>query len=150
MKTFIRLDQVGHWRGAEHQSSFQGWGNEVEYLKDIGADVYFENGISCYLLDEDGMADLYKYWISVASMDENDAKRMQVTIFNGEINGFGTDGEYVATCTETVKEFSAVLLFEKWREMKQRWFDDDDTTAADAKEYIAEHAQEMIDFINAQ
>lgn len=75
---------------------------------------------------------------------------MQVTIFKGEFVGYGTDNECLATCTETVKEFPAKVLFDKWMEMKQRWFDDEETTADNEKEYMIEHSQEMIDFINAQ
>lgn len=156
MKTFIRLDQVGHWRGTEHVSSFLGAGDDIESLNSdaellgVPGGVYFEDGISCYELDEDGVADLYNYWIVLAGISEDMIKNMQVTVFRGELNGYGTDGECVATCAETVKEFPATIIFEKWQEMQQRWFDDDETTAENTKEYIFEHAQEMIDFINAQ
>jgi len=157
MKTFIRLDQVGHWRGTEHVSSFLGTGDEIENLNSdaellgVPGEVYFEDGISCYEFDGEGIANLYNYWCIFVGLNEvHLIENMQVTIFKGEFVGWGTDNECLATCTETVKEFPAKVLFDKWMEMKQRWFDDEETTAANVKEYIAEHAQEMIDFINAQ
>lgn len=149
MEIFIRLDIVGHWRGKEHKSSFQGWGDEVESFQEMGADIYFEDGISCYMLDPDGMAELYNYWMNIASMDEDDANRMQVTVFGGEFNGFGSDNEYVASCERTIAEFPSILLFEKWKELEKRWFDDDDTEAKDTKDYINENAKELIEFIES-
>lgn len=150
MVTFIRLDKRGHWRGVEHISSFQGLADEQMY--DLGFNPiegdFFEKGISCYWLEADGLAKLYKYWIETASITENDAKQMQVTIFEGEFVNWGSDGEPLATCTKTVKEFSASVLYEKWMELKERFYDDDETDAYDVTEYIDKYAQEILELLN--
>lgn len=101
MKTFIRLDMKGQWRGKEHVSSVQGLGDEYVEL--------FEEGISCYNLDDKAYAldNLREYWFDTASISESDLENMQVTIFEGRLIGQGSDWEDLAECERTIAEFEA-------------------------------------------
>ncbi|WP_374723591.1 hypothetical protein [Calidifontibacillus erzurumensis] len=137
LKTFIRLDQVGHWKGKEHNSSFLGMAEET----------YFENGISCYKLNAEGIARLYRYWIEYASFDKKDAERFQITIFKGHQVGYGSDGEVIAECIKTVKELPALIIYNKWMELKKRFMDDMETEACNITEYIEENADEILALI---
>lgn len=100
------------------------------------------------------MAKLYDYWINTASFDAKDAARYQVTIFEGEqLEGSGFDDEDLAECARTVVEFPAVKLYEKWMELKKRFdheWEEDETDADDAKEYIEEHYEEVLAVIVKQ
>lgn len=137
MKTYIRLDQIGSWKGVEHNSSMNGMGEET----------YFEGGVSCYELNDDGMAMLYRYWVEVASFDAQDAERYQITIFNGVEVGMGSDYEVIAEVIETVKEIPAKALYEKWMELDDRYYEDEETDAFDVAEYIEQNAQEVLAII---
>lgn len=146
---FIRIDTFGHFRGVDHCSSVNGLGEEYGN---------WEQGISCYLLNEewaaDTMAKLFNYWIYTASFDAVDAARCQVTIFEGEqLEANGLDNEDIAECTRTVVEFPSVELYEKWMELKKR-FDYESyegvTDAYDEKEYIEEHYEEVLAVIVKQ
>lgn len=99
MEKFIRLDMKGHWRGKEHKSSMQGMGEET----------YFEDGISCFNLDDQAHAleNLRWYWFELASVTEKDLEGMQVTIFEGEQIGYGSEMEDIATCERTLNTFEA-------------------------------------------
>lgn len=101
MKKFIRLDMKGHWRGKDHVSSVCGMGDEFEGM--------FEKGISCYCLDDQAYAldQLRRYWFDIARVTEDDLENMQVTIFEGEKVGMGSDWEDLATCERTINEFDA-------------------------------------------
>lgn len=104
MEKFIRLDEKGEWRGKEHRSSVCGAGEMYEEL--------FEEGISCYSLNDAGEAieKLRNYWVEHASLRSvNDYENMQVTIFEGERlhNTIGADWEDQATCEKTICEIDA-------------------------------------------
>lgn len=103
MATFVRLDVKGTWMGTNHKSAL---GNEDEehYAE--------EGGISCYRLDRhpaEALKDLFNYWEYIASFDikNGDYKNMQVTVFEGDLAGTGSDMEEIATCAETLNEFDA-------------------------------------------
>lgn len=100
---FIRLDMKGHWKGIEHKSRFVVY----EYEED---ERYLEEGISCYSLEnkEEALENLYRYWMDVASLSSSDMQDMQITIFEGEKIGEGSDCEDLATCNKTLKEIDAV------------------------------------------
>lgn len=118
MKKFIRLDMKGHWRGAEHKSSMNGLAGEWD--EETGRDSW-EEGISCYELDDkaDALAELVEYWDEVASLHEiEDYKDMQVTIFEGEYIGEGSDYEDIATCEKTILETDATDIMKPILEAK--------------------------------
>lgn len=144
MKTFIRLDEKGTWRGRDHVSSVMGLAGEFD--EETGRDSW-EEGISCYELNAEGIAELYNYWINIASMNEKDAQRFQVTIFRGEVVGYGSDSEILASCSDTVKETDAISLYKKWMELDESYYEDDDTEASDVKEYVEEHAAEIMELL---
>lgn len=130
LKLFIRLDQKGEWRGVEYISSMLGMAEET----------YFEEGISCYIFDEDCVASLYHYWIDVASMDRSDAEDMQITIFEGnKFSRTGSNHEDLADCERTVLEIDVMPLYEKWKMIEDLYYDDMETDAYDVAEYIEEN-----------
>lgn len=140
---FIRLDATGEFRGSEHKSSLCGLG------EDYGN---FEEGISCYLLNEDAFSKLYDYWINIASLNEADLERgMQVTIFEGEqVDALATNNEDLAVCTKTVAEFDAKELYSKWMELKKRFdyeWENDETDANDVVEYLELHHEQLQDLV---
>ncbi|MFB5269325.1 hypothetical protein ACE41H_21420 [Paenibacillus enshidis] len=102
MDKFIRFDEVGHWRGAGHRSSFQGDGERMEA------------GISCYKIwpgqEAEAIENLCDHWMENNSRrTPGDYEGLQVTIFKGEkLPGMGADWEDVAECTSTVAELNAV------------------------------------------
>ena len=104
MMLFIRLDMKGHWRGREHRSSQLGLGDEFPGL--------WENGVSCYSLDDPAWAldRLRWYWYTVAMIRDDDLDRFQITIFRGKKVGEGSDGEDLATVDETIAEMPADVL----------------------------------------
>ena len=113
MEKFIRLDIKGTWKGVEHRSHFASY----EYEED---DRYLENGISCYYATVNGIEDLFYYWTEHTSLSYEDLKNMQLTIFEGEYSGIGSDGEELAWCKSTVKEIEAYDWYkaiEKAKEM---------------------------------
>lgn len=117
MAKFIRLDKKGDWKGLEHRSSFLG-----SALTESEEDIMWENGISCYELSDllDTVESLYKYWTEFASCTDDDFKKMQVTVFEGEHNGcFGTEGEDLATCKKTVSETEAYDFMNAIYELKE-------------------------------
>lgn len=136
MKTFIRLDTVGHWLGTEHISSMRGDGER------------FESGVSCYEFDARYMSDLYNYWINTACIDRNDVSNMQVTIFEGYKVGEGFELEDCAVCERTIAEIQAMPLYDKWKELEERFYDDEYTDCCSELEYIEEHAQEIMQLLN--
>lgn len=112
---FIRIDQKGTWRGTEHRSCVAGSVFSTE-------ETIWENGISCYRLDNkvEAIESLYKYWTEIAMVRLEDFKDMQVTIFEGAHNGYGADGEDLANCTETIKEIDAYEFMRKVYEAKDK------------------------------
>ena len=107
MERYIRLDVKGTWKGNKHQSRSAAW----YYDED---DKYLENGVSCYKLDVDGFKDLMNYSIHNMSITTNeDIDRMQVTVFEGEWSGKGSDGEELAWCKETITETDFLPIFKK-------------------------------------
>lgn len=103
MEKFIRIDRVGEWRGTEHVSSMQGLGDEI----------YFEDGISCYAIDDiqHALESLYRYWKdTVGNRSASDFEGFQVTIFEGEYVGTGTEMEDLAECHRTLYELDAVAI----------------------------------------
>jgi hypothetical protein len=129
MEKFIRLDEKGHWRGAEHRSSIGGmageWDDEcfcdVESEKctcGAGTDRSWEKGISCYTLKHgvaNAVENLRRYWMNVAMMkDASEYENMQVTIFAGEkLQSVGLDWEDLAICKRTITEFDAMPFMQK-------------------------------------
>lgn len=127
METFIRLDRKGTWRGTEHQSRTAAW----EWEED---DRYLEDGVSCFYATVEGIEELYDYAINHMSLyEERDQKDFQVTVFEGNYNGQGSDGEELAWCTATLKEIESLDWFktiEKAKEMADtdedgEYYDDD-------------------------
>lgn len=130
MEKFIRLDQKGHWRGTEHRSMLADpTETYIEYDDDGEFEVSggkWESGISCYHLGDDvayAIDRLRWYWMNVAMMkDASDYAGMQVTIFEGERIGEGSDGEDTATCSRTIAEFDAEPFMEQiiktWKQME--------------------------------
>ena len=107
MEKYIRLDVKGTWKGNEHQSRSAAW----YYDED---DKYLENGVSCYKLDVDGFKDLWVYATDHMSIrNEKEAERFQITVFNGEHSGKGSDGEELAWCKETITETDFLPIFKK-------------------------------------
>lgn len=103
---FIRLDIKGQWRGVEHQSRFVAW-FETEDNRDL------EDGISCYYANVEGIKDLWHYANKRMSLDEKDFKNMQLTIFEGNWSGKGSDDEELAWCTKTIAEKDAYEWYKK-------------------------------------
>lgn len=113
LEKFIRIDEKGHWKGTEHKSSMNGMAGEWD--EEIGTSS-FERGISCYSLTNkaEGINNLREYWYEIAMFKS--PKRfegMQVTIFEGEKIGTGSDYEDVATCETTLLELDAVEFMDK-------------------------------------
>ena len=134
MDKFIRLDEIGTWKGENHISSFTGY--DGSYNEELDAENenlygYLENGISCYSLDTESLEDitlaienLYSYWvIDIARFqDAIDYENMQVTIFEGnKINAYGHDGEDLAICTATLKKIDAVEFMTKLFQAKEQF-----------------------------
>lgn len=103
MKKFIRLDTVGEWRGTEHVSS-------VGVSSFVPGHESFEKGVSCYRLDNqaEALKSLFDYWTGIVMLDNaDDYNDMQITIFEGELIGEGSDYEDIATCERTLAEIDA-------------------------------------------
>lgn len=119
---FIRLDIKGTWKCKEHRSCFAG-----SSLVDADENIIWEKGISCYNLENtlDAIESLYIYWSDIAMLSLDDYKNMQVTIFEGEkLDSFGSDGEDMAICTQTVKTLEAydfISKIEKYKEMLENF-----------------------------
>lgn len=113
MSKFIRIDKKGTWRGTEHQSrtACYEWSEDERQLED---------GISCYNLNEEGIKDLFNYINNNMSLSEEDLKNSQITIFEGEWNGNGSDGEELAWCKETVAELEANEWWEAINEATEK------------------------------
>ena len=119
MEKFIRLDKKGTWKGPEHRSHFAAY----EYEED---ERFLENGISCYYANVEGIENLFEYSKANMSLSYDDYKEMQLTIFEGNYSGIGSDGEELAWCTKTIKEINAyewIVAIEKAKEMAD--IDDD-------------------------
>lgn len=140
MSKFIRLDMISHWRGTEHISSFAYYGE---------GEQVFEDGISCYPFKEEYMGNLASYWFEFGSITESDARNMQITVFEGERVGDGSELEDVAICTKTIAEVPALPLYEKWIELKERFYDDMETDAYDEYDYIEENGKEVFELIES-
>lgn len=115
MEKFIRLDMKGHWRGTEHCSMF---GDATDTVLDWNGDELVEHpcgewepGISCYRLGCDfayALENLRYYWVEIAGFrTAKDYADMQVTVFEGERIGEGSDGEDTAICHRTLFESDA-------------------------------------------
>lgn len=98
MSLFIRVDNVGEWKGEEHKSYF----GEVE-------EEMCEGGISCYEFKKGCVEDLYNYWKGIMITH---SEGRQITVFEGEWIGIGSSMEYLAICTRTVCEMPASILFD--------------------------------------
>ena len=99
MSLFIRIDNVGGWKGINHKS----------YLGVIGEES-FEGGISCYELEKGCIEELYSYWKNDAWNTESEGR--QITIFEGKKIGMGSSFEDLATCEKTIMELPATILFD--------------------------------------
>ncbi|MED0708667.1 hypothetical protein P4S91_10545 [Aneurinibacillus aneurinilyticus] len=116
MEKFIRLDMKGHWRGKEHCSSFQGIAGDCWCEGECTCGGGWEDGISCYSLKytADAVENLRAYWMGIARNTRvSDYENMQVTIFEGERVGVGSDYEDLATCERTILEVDAVPFMKK-------------------------------------
>ena len=121
MEKYIRLDVKGTWKGNEHQSRSAAW----YYDED---DKYLENGVSCYKLDVDGFKDLMNYSINNMSITTNeDIDKMQVTVFEGEWSGKGSDGEELAWCKKTILETDYRNISDKYDELVELLEDEEIT-----------------------
>ena len=140
MPIFIRLDRIGHWRGTEHVSSLLGMAEETR----------FEGGVSCYPFDASGLASLYKYWYYTASFRLEDTDDFQVTIFEGNEVGMGSDWEVVAEVTKTIAKIPSKPLYLKWTELVERYYEDEETTADSEVAYLEQHADELLDVLKVQ
>ena len=130
MEKFIRLDQKGTWRGRDHRSSFAHDPADEE-------NTPWESGVSCYSLKNVGLAvnKLFEYWHDVACMrDVADYEGWQVTIFEGEKVGTGSDWEDTAVCENTLVEADA-LPFMKAVFYAREHYEDEEITE---DEYFAE------------
>lgn len=116
---FIRIDMKGHWRGEKHKSSVMGLGLYADV-----EDVSWEEGISCYRIDDisHALENLRYYWQEVAMLDAEDFKNMQITIFEGKLLPvWGSDGEDLATCEKTLFELDAYPIMKKLYEAYDRY-----------------------------
>jgi len=137
---FIRIDKMGTWKGNNHISSFATYdGTYDNNLDNENTYGYMENGISCYRVDNninEGIEDLYNYWNNVAMWcTAEEYKSFQVTIFEGEKVGIGSDYEDIATCNKTLKEINAYdfmsKLFtykEQFEAFQEEWDDEEQLT----------------------
>lgn len=103
---FIRLDIKGTWRGTEHQSHFASY-------DETGDDKDLEDGISCYYANIEGIKKLWDYANNNMGLTNDSINNMQLTIFEGNWSGTGSDYEELAWCTKTIKEIEASEWFEK-------------------------------------
>lgn len=127
MEKFIRIDTIGEWRGKEHRSSLGGLAGEWD--NEIGLSTW-EDGISCFSLKNkaEGIENLRYYWMDyVGNKRISDYKNMQITIFEGEKIGMGSDWEDIATCEKTLAELDAVEFMGKVFEAHER-FEDEEIT----------------------
>lgn len=131
MAKFIRLDVKSEWRGVGHKSSLSGLADEEEDL--------FEDGISCYQIDGDeaeAVENLRQYWQDNAMMGLEDYKRMQVTVFEGEGIGVGSDYEDIATCKRTIVEAEAKPFMEKVYEAYDQYEYEEEITEEEYNEIL--------------
>lgn len=126
MERFIRLDKKGTWKGVEHRSHFVAY----EYEED---EKYLENGVSCYKASIEGIEDLYRYANVNMSLSYEDLKEMQLTVFEGEYSGTGSDGEEIALCKFTVKEIEAYNWYKSIEKAKEMADIDEDGEYYDSK-----------------
>lgn len=120
MAKFIRIDMKGHWRGTEHASSLNGMAGEWEND--------WEEGISSYSLKDkaEAIENLREYWMDIAMLTkESDYNDMQITIFEGEKIGEGSDYEDIATCENTVSEIEASEFMSKVLDAYEQLEDED-------------------------
>lgn len=114
MKTFIRFDVKGTFRGSEHVSTF--------------ADESFEEvGISCYEFDAEGVQKLMCYWTHQMCARREDFAEMNLTVFAGEKIGDGTDFEDCATCSAVLAEIDGAEWFDAFDELQNRVWDEEIT-----------------------
>lgn len=99
VQRFIRIDNVGQWKGTEHKS----------FLSMVD-DEAFEGGISCYIMKEGCIKELYNYW--KFEVWNTESKDRQITIFEGNEVGTGSSYENLATCTQTIMQLPASMLFD--------------------------------------
>ena len=130
MEKFIRIDVKGEWMGTEHVSSLNGLADESQ----------FEEGISCYSLKNkiDALENLRYYWQEIAMLNLSDYERMQITIFEGEKIGEGSDWEDLAICQRTVAELNAKpimqQIYELYEEREVNELDEDEGITEDEYE----------------
>ena len=124
MSKFIRIDNIGEWRGTDHKS-FLGM------IDDESA----ESGISCYEMIKGFAENLYDYWN--CEVGYTSSKNRQITIFEGEYVGRGSSDEDLATCTKTIAELPASMLFDNIE-----FFE----SVEDGYEYYDEDEEEEISF----
>lgn len=105
MNKFIRIDRKGHWRDTEHRSRIANTGD------DFDCELILEAGISCFEANVEGIESLYDYCMNYMSLEVTDYPNFQLTIFEGEKVGYGTDGEDIARCIKTldVKELEPFI-----------------------------------------
>ena len=128
MDKFIRLDEIGTWKGTEHISKTSVYdGNYDEELDAEDGNVYgkMENGISCYKIYENdktsAIEELYRYWDEVANFNLNEYKNFQVTIFEGiKQDEWGSDGEDLAICRNTIIQLDAYEFMKTVAEAKEK------------------------------
>lgn len=143
METFIRLDMKGHWRGVEHRSSMNGLAGEW----DDESENSWESGISCYSLKDaaDAIENLRAYWMDIATMkNASDYRDFQVTIFEGEKVGTGSDYEDLATCEKTLVEAEAKTFMERVIEAYEMMEYDGEIDEKEYKQKLRELVAEYI------
>ena len=111
MERYIRLDVKGTWRGIEHRSHFAAY----DYTED---ERDLEHGVSCYKADADGVKSLYDYARNHMSITTGEG--MQLTVFEGQHSGIGSDYEELAWCTKTISETDAEIWFDKMYEAEEK------------------------------
>lgn len=98
-KLFVRIDEVGTWKGQDHKSFF----GEI-------SEEGYENGISCYEVKAGWAESLYSYWAN--DVYNTDSENRQLTIFQGYLIGKGSSMEDLATCKNTIIEIPSSILFD--------------------------------------
>lgn len=135
MEKFIRIDMKGHWKGTEHCSTVA---MDPEFF---GDETDWEEGISCYSFEfgkTEALDNLRKYWVGTVGDDETNLYNdKQITIFEGELlESWGSDGEEMATCTNTLKELEAAPIMGQVIKAWECWEIDQEIDEDEYKEIL--------------
>ena len=135
---FIRIDEKGEWRGVEHVSSLNGMGGECWCEGGCTCGDNWEEGISCYKLDNiaEALENIRAYWVEEVGLSIEDFKTKQITIFEGELlDTVGADWEDLATCDRTLFEFDAYDIMKAVIE-KHSEYNYDEITKEEYEEFL--------------